>query len=142
MHRKRRNSINNFFSNASVRKMEPRIKEKLERMLSRWNERIGKDGKVMHMHTVFKAYASDIITTYAFGDCFHFLEEDDWGRSYFKSTDKYFDLTHIFGHFPLVMLLVNNAPKWILQLFIPNLTEMAEKQTVRDYPFSSGTHAN
>ncbi|KAI2618667.1 cytochrome P450 [Hypomontagnella submonticulosa] len=129
MHRKRRNSINNFFSNASVRKMEPRIKEKLERMLSRWNERIGKDGKVMHMHTVFKAYASDIITTYAFGDCFHFLEEDDWGRSYFKSTDKYFDLTHIFGHFPLVMLLVNNAPKWILQLFIPNLTEMAEKQT-------------
>lgn len=131
MHRLRKNSINGFFSNASIRRIEPTIREKLEKMFARWNEQAGKDGKVLHMHTVFKAYASDIITSYAFGDCFHFLDQDDWGASYFSSTDKYFGLTHVFGHFPTVMRIVNQTPLWAMSLFIPNLTEMSTKQSVR-----------
>ncbi|KAL8841191.1 MAG: hypothetical protein Q9170_001045 [Blastenia crenularia] len=124
-HRMRRNSINGFFSNASIRRVEPIIREYLEKMLSRWDENSGKDGKVLQMHPIFKAYASDVITTYAFGDCFHFLGEEDWGMGYFSSTDAYFSLTHVFGHFPIVMKLVNNVPTWALGLFIPNLTEMS-----------------
>ena len=131
MHRMRRNSINGFFSNASIRRVEPIIKENLEKMLARWIDPTAKDGKVLHMHTVFKAYASDIITTYAFGDCFHFLDEEDWGMAYFASTDRYFSLTHVFGHFPIVMKLVNSMPIWALRIFIPNLTEMSGKQMVR-----------
>lgn len=133
MHRMRRNSVNGFFSIASIRRVEPIIKEKLEKMLARWHQGASIDGKILHMHTVFKAYASDIITTYAFGDCFHFLDEKDWGRAYFSSTDKYFDLTHIFGQFPIVMKLVNSMPMWALQIFIPNLTEMSGKQNVRSH---------
>ncbi|KAK8067555.1 hypothetical protein PG996_006667, partial [Apiospora saccharicola] len=129
MHRLRRNSINGFFSIASIRRVEPMIAEKLEKMLARWNQGAGKDGLVLQMHTVFKAYASDIITTYAFGDSFHFLDQDDWGSSYFTSTDKYFNLTHIFGQWPLTMKIVNNLPTWVLGIFIPNLTEMSSKQS-------------
>lgn len=99
-------------------------------MLARWNEGAGKDGTILRMHPIFKAYASDIITTYAFGDSFHFLDAEDWGNAYFSSTDKYFGLTHVFGHFPIVMKLVNNMPTWLLGLMIPNLTEMSEKQMV------------
>ena len=131
MHRMRRNSINGFFSNASIRRVEPIIKENLEKMLARWNEPSGKDGKVLQMHVIFKAYASDIITTYAFGDCFHFLDEGDWGKAYFASTDRYFSLTHVFGHFPIVMKVVNSMPAWALGLVIPNLIEMSGKQMVR-----------
>ena len=82
------------------------------------------------MHTVFKAYASDVVTTYAFGDSFNFLDDQDWGHAYFSSTDKYFSLTHVFGHFPITMSIVNNIPTWLLKLFIPNLEEMSSKQTV------------
>ncbi|MDI1492009.1 MAG: hypothetical protein OHK93_003220 [Ramalina farinacea] len=128
VHRMRRNSINGFFSNASIRRVEPIIQENLEKMLSRWSEMSSKDGKLLHLHTVFKAYASDIITTYAFGDCFHFLREEDWGMAYFDSTEKYFGLTHVFGHFPVVMKLVNSAPSWALRIFIDNLSQMSEKQ--------------
>jgi len=137
VHRMRRNSINGFFSNASIRRVEPIIKERLEKMLSRWSEASPEDGKILYLHTVFKAYASDIITTYAFGDCFHFLDEDDWGMAYFDSTEKYFGLTHVFGHFPVVMKLVNNAPTWALRLIIDNLSEMSEKQEVRAPTFIS-----
>lgn len=61
----------------------------------------------------------------------------DWGKAFFDSTEKYFGLTHIFGHFPIVMKLVNNAPTWALQLFIHNLSEMSEKKTVRAHTFIS-----
>ena len=125
----RRNSINAFFSNASIRRVEPIVRENLQKMLARWDES-GKDGKVLEIHPIFKAYASDIITTYAFGDCCHFLEMEDWGKSYFESTNGYFALTHVFGHFPVVMRLVNSVPTRVLALFIPNLTEISEKQTV------------
>ena len=104
-------------------------------MLSRWSEPSSKDGKLLHLHTVFKAYASDIITTYAFGDCFHFLREEDWGIAYFDLTEKYFGLTYVFGHFPIVIKLVNNAPTWALRIFIDNLFQMSEKQLVRARTF-------
>lgn len=131
MHHKRRNSINNFFSTASIRRVEPIIAELLEKMLARLDSS-GKNGMILKMHYVFRAYASDVITSYAFGDCFHFLEEDDWGRSYFSSADKYFSLTHVFGWFPLVMPLVNNMPTFLLRMFIPNLRDMSEKQSVME----------
>lgn len=106
-------------------------------MLARLQQTDKKKGHVLQMHHVFKAYASDVITKYAFGDCFHFLDQDDWGKGYFSSTDKYFSLTHVFGHFPIVMQLVNNMPTWVLALFIPNLAEMSGKQEVSILSLSS-----
>lgn len=85
VHRMRRNSINGFFSNASIRRVEPIIKENWEKMLSRWGESSSKDAKVLHLHTIFKAYTSDIITTYAFGDCFQRL-----GQGVFRFNGKIF----------------------------------------------------
>lgn len=137
VHRMRRNSINAFFSTASVRKVEPMVREKLEKMLSRWGEPSSKDAKVLHLHTVFRAYASDIITTYAFGDCFHFLAKEDWGKAYFEATENYFHLTHIFAHFPIAMKLFINAPKWALRLLILDMSEITEKQNVRAHTFTS-----
>ncbi|KAJ5193929.1 cytochrome P450 [Penicillium cf. griseofulvum] len=134
LHRVRRNSINGFFSVASIGRLEPIIVEKTEALLERLKPtngslEEGRKGKILQMHHVFKAYASDVITTYAFGDSFHFMNEKDFGHAYFGSTDKYFSLTHVFGHFPVVMRLVNACPAWVLGIFIPNLKVMAEKQT-------------
>ncbi len=133
----RRNSINEFFFNASIRRVESIIKKRLKKMLSRWSEASSENDKILYLHTVFKAYASDIITTYAFDDCFHFLDENDWGMTYFDSTEKYFGLTHVFDHFPIVMKLVNNAPTWALRLIIDNLSEMSKKQEIRAFTFTS-----
>lgn len=35
----------------------------------------GCEGKILQMHLVFKAYASEVITN-VFGDCFHFLDKN------------------------------------------------------------------
>lgn len=141
----RRNSINSFFSIASISRLEPIIVEKTEVLLKRLqsasgSSKGGRDGKILQMHPVFQAYASDVITTYSFGDCFHFLDDKDFGHDYFGSAEKYFSLTHVFGHFPVVMRLVNACPAWFLGIFIPNLKVMAEKQKVSwDIPLATIT---
>ncbi|KAI0114057.1 cytochrome P450 [Nemania sp. FL0031] len=130
-HRIRRNSISAFFSAASVGRVEPIIKERLERMLERWSK-LGRDGGVvLKMPMVFQAYASDVVTSYAFGGSLGFVDHEDWGEEYFSSQEKYFQLTHIFGAFPIVMSLINNIPSWVMAVFIPNLSAMSEKQEWR-----------
>lgn len=100
-------------------------------MFERWDKLGRGGGAVLKMLMVFQAYASDVVTSYAFGDSFGFLDDEDWGEEYFSSQEKYFQLTHIFGSFPIVMSLINNMPSWVMGIFIPNLSAMSEKQEVR-----------
>ncbi|OTB00608.1 hypothetical protein M426DRAFT_65572 [Hypoxylon sp. CI-4A] len=127
-HRLRRSSINAFFSAAGIGRVEPIFEKNLKKILQRWSKLRGGDGKVLNMLPVFQAYASDNITTYAFGDCFNFLDDEHWGAEYFSSQEKYFRLTHVFGSFPIAMRFVNSMPTWLLGMFIPNLSSMSEKQ--------------
>lgn len=127
-HRLRRGSITAFFSTASIGRVEPILKDKLERLLRRWSQL--RDGEILEMLSVFQAYASDNVTTYAFGDCFNFINDESWGAEYFHSQEKYFKLTHIFGTFPMIMRLINSLPVWLMSMFIPNLSSMTEKQNV------------
>lgn len=51
-----------------------------------------------------------MITIYAFGDSFGFLDEPDLGRPYFEATGLFFELTHIFGHFTWFADLMQSLP--------------------------------
>ncbi|TGO21668.1 hypothetical protein BPAE_0206g00020 [Botrytis paeoniae] len=112
MHQKRRNTITNFFSNASIRRLEPVMKEHINTLLSRMQV-AGTKEQVLSMHFVFRACTSDLITQYAFGKSFHFLEQEDFSMPYMESTD--------------VGTLLALAPPWAIKIFIPSLTEMWDK---------------
>lgn len=130
IHRRRRNALNSFFSGASIRRLEPIMKEHMAKILSRM-EQSGERNEVVELHHVFKACTSDVITGYAFGDSFHFLDEREYGKSYFEATDVLFGLTHIFGHFPWFAILVRSAPAWAIKTFFPSMREVTERQKVR-----------
>lgn len=129
LHRKRRNTINNFFSSASIRRLEPIMKESMGRLLSRM-EAAGKTAEVLPMHYVLKACTSDVITKYAFGDSFHFLEQEDYAMPYMEATDVYHLFNHAFCHFPWIGTLIARVPTWAIRMFIPGLTDMWSKQMV------------
>jgi cytochrome P450 len=126
MHRKRRGVINPFFSVASVRKLEPVIREHTEKVLNRIEHASGP----IEMNVLFKAYASDTVVQYAFGDCFHFLDDAQCGKPYFKAVDMFFSLNHLFGHWPIVGWMVAKTPGWIMRNFGEGLREMWEKKMV------------
>lgn len=105
------------------------MKENMAKLLSRM-EAAGKTGEVLPMHYVLKACTSDIITKYAFGDSFHFLDDEEYAIPYMKSTDVYHLFNHAFCHFPWVGTLIASAPTWAIKTCIPGLTEMWNKQKV------------
>lgn len=88
----------------------------------------GESGEALPMHYVFRAFTSDLITEYAFGDSFHFLDEKDFAIPYMLSTDVFFILNHTFCHFHWVFTLLMMAPPWAVKTFIPSLTEMWDKR--------------
>jgi len=105
------------------------MKEFMGKMISRMEE-AGKTGEIMQMHHVFKACASDVITVYAFGECFGFMNTPDFGRAFFESTDVFFLLTHIFGLVPWLVHHVQNMPTWAVKTFMPSLSELRDRQDV------------
>ncbi|KAK3903539.1 cytochrome P450 monooxygenase sdnE [Staphylotrichum tortipilum] len=127
MHRKRRNTINGFFSIASIRRLEPIMQESMRKLLARMAT-AGETGEVLRMHFVFKACTSDIITKYAFGDSFHFLDEDDFATPYMEASDFFHLFNHAMCHFPIVGTLLAKAPVWAIKTFIPGLSDMWDKR--------------
>lgn len=106
------------------------MKEYMAKMIARM-EKAGKTGEVIQMHHVFKACASDVITVYAFGECFGFMDTPDFGRAFFESTDVFFFLTHVFGLVPWLVHYVQNVPSWVIKTFLPWLSELRDRQDVR-----------
>ncbi|KAI1495097.1 cytochrome P450 [Biscogniauxia mediterranea] len=127
LHRRRRNALNSFFSVASIRRLEPIVKKYMAKMITRM-DRAGETGEVLQMHHLFKACASDVITEYAFGECFGFMNKEDCGRAFFESTDVFFLLTHVFGLVPWLVHYVQNLPTWAVKLLVPQLSELRDRQ--------------
>ena len=126
VHRRRRNAVNAFFSNNSIRRLEPIVQERLRTLLKRVR---GVEGKPLEMHPVFRACTNDVITTYAFGQSFSLLDRPDFGVPYFESSDVFFRLEHLFGHFFWLADLVQALPLWAMPMLFPNLSELVEKQS-------------
>ncbi|WDK14961.1 cytochrome P450 [Colletotrichum graminicola] len=121
------NALNSFFSGASVRRLEPILQDHMERMLFRMQES-GTQCEVVELHYIFKACASDIITLYAFGDSFHFLDQSDYGVPYFRAGEAFNSMTHVFGAFPWLLTVASSAPGWLLKYLNPDMAEFVDRR--------------
>ncbi len=102
------------------------MQERLGKLLERLR---GEELKPVKMHPIFRACTNDIITTYAFGQSFCLLNCPDFGMPYFESSDVFFRMEHIFGHFHWLADLVQATPLWVVPLLFPRLRELVEKQS-------------
>ena len=93
-----------------MRRLEPIIHEHVLKLMKRFHEH-GLRNEIIEPHHMLKACASDVITLYAFGDSFHWLDKPDCGRSYFEAGDMFNSLTHVFGAFPWLFRLAVAAPR-------------------------------
>nr|POE87145.1 trichodiene oxygenase [Quercus suber] len=127
LHRQRRSVVNAFFSVASIRRLEPIMKNSLSKMFKHIDN-ASENGNIVQMHRLFKACASDVITQYAFGDSLNFLDQSDCGKPYFDATDWFFYLTHVFGLFPGLVAQAQTCPAWIIRIIAPFLSALRDRQ--------------
>lgn len=133
IHRQRRAAVSNFFSNSSIRQLEPIIRSTMGKLLERLEETSRAGSPPLQIHHVFKACTSDVITKYAFGDCFNFMERNDFGKPYFNATDLFFSLNHVMIFFPWFAVLIQNTPGWFVKMLMPDLAELVDKKSVRSW---------
>ncbi|KAL8860957.1 MAG: hypothetical protein Q9178_002712 [Gyalolechia marmorata] len=107
------------------------MKESMAKLLSRI-EATGESSKTLRIHYILKACTSDIITKYAFGESFHFLDEEDYAAPYMESTDVYHLFNHAFCHFPWIGTLIASAPLWAIKNISPRFDGDVEQARVKD----------
>jgi hypothetical protein len=93
LHRVRRAALNPMFSRKLVLELEDVVQDKASKLSNRI-ESGTKDGNPegVDLHFGFRAVSVDVITDYAFGDCYNLLEKDDFGKYFFdmvKGTIRY-----------------------------------------------------
>jgi hypothetical protein len=73
-----------MFSRKLVLKLEDVVQDKASKLSNRI-ESGTKDGgpEGVDLHFGFRAVGVDVITDYAFGDCYNLLEKDDFGKYFF-----------------------------------------------------------
>lgn len=123
LHRKRRAALNPFFSKASVRRLEPVIRDGVVQLLDRMDI-CGRSAEVMPMNMVYKALTADIITKYAFGKSTQYMSMQDYNSAYFETFDKFFEYGPWLFHISWLSSLMESLPVAIAKRLWPGIATL------------------
>ncbi len=112
LHRVRRAALNPLFSRKRVLDLEDIVHEKVEKLCSRMEQARGTDEPV-DLHHGFRSVSVDVITDYAFDNCYNLLEADDLGKSFSDMIKLLAPRIWICQQFPIVLTLSKNIPPWL-----------------------------
>jgi hypothetical protein len=118
LHRVRRNKLNPFFSRKMVLELESVVQSKAAKLCSVAEEKFGKGESLDAMHA-FRAVSIDVITDYAFGDCYDLLGREDGGKSFFEMIQKRGAAIWWFVQWPAIRDFVMGLPRWVVGLSPP-----------------------
>lgn len=126
-HRMRRSYITSYFSKRSVTTLTPVIHQMIDKLSSRF-EAAFHESKVLHLQLDFAALTADVITRYAYGWSYGYLDDE-------KSSDRndlvdavggLMDMWHINRFFPILVRIFRAAPPAIVRWMQPPMTDLLE----------------
>lgn len=106
LHRVRRAVANPVFSRKAVLELEDVMHSKTKKLVSRIDQAISKNRPV-DLHHGYRAFAVDVITDYAFDNCYNQLEMDNFGADFFDMTYELIPRGWVLQAFPLLLPLSN-----------------------------------
>lgn len=113
-HRMRRVALAKFFARAQVLKLEPKI----QKLAIRLCDKILAEGKnVFDVTTAYSCFSSDVISDYAFGDSFGFLDQKSWEPNFRGPLYSIIKPVFMFRFFPFTRYLSKAAVGCVVLLF-------------------------
>jgi cytochrome P450 len=106
LHRVRRGALNPLFSKKAVLQLEDVVQSKVEKLLRRAKEKLAR-GESVDLHHGFRALSVDIITDYAFDNCYNQLDSPDFASEYFHMTRQLLPRGWFLQAFPLLLPITN-----------------------------------
>lgn len=123
LHRKRRSSLNPFFSQRAINDLSETIYSHIEKLAKRL-ERSHDLEAVVKIETAYTALAIDIITDYCFGNSWNYLDVDDYNSTYRDAITQGFMNGMLLKWFPLLAKALFWTPDKILIKLDPSLAAL------------------
>lgn len=127
MHRSRRGAISNFFSKASVRRLQPVIQALVNKLCDKLQKK-SESGEIVNMVHAYSALTQDVITEYCYSDCRNVLDMEDFSPWYFELVQKPSELSHLIKQFPRLLPALNLLPNWWVRATNPLFAQLRAQQ--------------
>ncbi|EKG13727.1 Cytochrome P450 [Macrophomina phaseolina MS6] len=115
-HRLRRGPFNRFFSKANVTRLEPMLRQQANKLCEKLEKYAG-TGRVIDLSDPFGCMATDIISTYALGYSFNFLDAEDFQPNLLQGLNGFTPLAPTVKQFPWLLKLLRALPdSWALKI--------------------------
>lgn len=111
-HRLRRAALNPFFSRPSIVAIEPFIQERVDKLCQVLEENIASNA-VMEMHNAFTSLTLDIISLYAFGECYGLLDLPGFSLEWKHGLEAMVESSIVNRHLPWVADALSLLPNAI-----------------------------
>jgi len=129
LHRRRRAPLNPFFSRRAVLELEDVVQDKAQKLCNRVQDGLDA-GRPVNMHDGFRGLSMDVITDYAFDDCWDQLGREDMGAWFCDMVRNSGRTFWIMQQFPFLLKLMKSIPPEKAKKISPAVADMVDTQMV------------
>lgn len=122
LHRVRRGAMSRMFSKDSVRRLEPIMQTNLNKLFKRFQE-LKESGEPVNLLHVYSAFTNDLITEYAFGISYNWLDAPKFNRFFFDFITSFHEMGAMANMFSWYMPLVNSLPDSFVKKINPGYAD-------------------
>ncbi|EAW08477.1 cytochrome P450 [Aspergillus clavatus NRRL 1] len=115
LHRVKRAALNPFFSRKMVFELEDVVQQKAKKLVTRMQKAFVSSGRI-DLHYAYRAISIDVITDYAFNNCFNSLDKEDFGAEFFTVIRDTVPALWFFQQFSFLHDFALNMPLWAARL--------------------------
>jgi cytochrome P450 len=117
VHRVKRAAMSPIFARQRVLDVEAIVQGKVAKVISRLeNDRASESQEGVDLHHAFRAVSVDVISEFAFGTCYDFLDKDDIGADFFEMARGIGPALYVFQQFPALLSVALRIPGWLAPL--------------------------
>lgn len=121
LHRRRRAAMSPYLSRASILRLEPLVRSKVDRLCARIEQASGTGGIVKMWHA-YTALSADIVSAVAFPKGLNLLEEADFASQLAHVFERVSRGGHFVNHFPWILSIVQYLPHGLVKRVLPDIS--------------------
>ena len=82
------------------------------------------------LHHALRAISVDVITDYAFDNCYNLLDREDFGSQFFNTMHEFGPAVWFFQQWPFLQSIALSIPPWLAKILSTNLGSFMQLQEV------------
>jgi cytochrome P450 len=119
--------VNSFFSKKSVTDLAPVIEEKVLKLMQRFQDAYERES-VIRVDAAFAGLTADVVTHYAYGKSWGFLDDPDFRSDIRTATSEAQRAAPWVRFFPILVTIFRSTPPQVMRFIEPGKTALFEFQ--------------